>query len=149
MFLFPFSQKGSFCALFPKKRMNVGIVGSRTFDDYELLKRTMLSEYGESEGSVDEIKSVIYRIVSGGAEGADTLAKKFAEEAGIELVEKLPDWKKYGHRAGAVRNQLIVNECDEIVAFLSPPPYESKGTKITIEMAKKAGVPVTIVFGKK
>lgn len=131
--------------------MNVGIVGSRTFDDYELLKRTMLAEYGGdgSEGSIDEIKDVIYRIISGGAEGADSLAAQFAEEAGIELVEKLPDWGKYGKRAGAVRNQLIVDECDEIVAFLSPPPYESKGTKITIEMAKKAGVPVTIISGKK
>ena len=61
--------------------MRVAVVGSRGFNDYLLLKETLLNHF-------------ITRIVSGGAKGADKLAEKFAEEHGIPLDIHKPDWKR-------------------------------------------------------
>lgn len=119
--------------------MKVAVVGSRTFNNYELLK-TALDSYQ------------ITHIISGGATGADTLAAKYCQEynecfeedasSRIELVVHLPQWDVYGKRAGAVRNQLIVNDAEMMVAFWDG---ESKGTKISIDMANRKGIPVEIV----
>ena len=81
-------------------------------------------------------------IVSGGAKGADTYAREFAEKKGIRLIEHLPDYAKYGRAAPLVRNRLIIDDCDEVLAFWDG---KSKGTKYTIDYAKKMGKPVRIV----
>ena len=72
------------------------IAGGRGFVDYELL-----------EQKVDEILKDIKEpvIISGGARGADTLGEKYALEHGMRLVRFPADWKKYGKRAGYLRNQ--------------------------------------------
>ena len=54
--------------------MKIGVVGSRDFDDYKKLEK----ELNKIEG--------ITEIVSGGAKGADTLAREFAEKNDIELT---------------------------------------------------------------
>lgn len=120
--------------------MEVAVVGGRTFDYYELLK-TALDSYK------------ITHIISGGAAGADILATVYSREhnkcfedddpSRIELVVYLPEWIVYGKRAGAVRNQLIVNDAEMMVAFWDGEP---KGTKISIDMAKRKGIPVEIVY---
>ena len=65
--------------------MNIGIVGGRNFNDYDLLKKT-LDAYIEN-------KSFLTAIVSGGATGADTLAEKYAQELGVEMIVYRPDYK--------------------------------------------------------
>jgi len=82
-------------------------------------------------------------IVSGGAEGADKLARKYALEYNIPYKEFPALWKLYGKSAGAKRNQQIVDYADEIVAFWNKI---SKGTAITVEMAVKCGKPVAIYW---
>ena len=81
-------------------------------------------------------------IVSGGAKGADTYAREFAIKKGIKIIEFLPDYAKYGRAAPLVRNRLIIDCCDEVLAFWDG---KSKGTKYTIDYAKKMGKPVRIV----
>lgn len=49
-----------------------GVIGSRTFTDYDLVKKE-LDNY------------VISKIVSGGAKGADRLAEKYAHENNIPV----------------------------------------------------------------
>jgi hypothetical protein len=56
-----------------------------------------------------------------------------------------PDWDKYGKRAGFIRNELIINEADKIIAFWDG---ESKGTKLSIDLAIKAGKPIDIYVRK-
>ena len=80
-------------------------------------------------------------IVSGGADGADRMAVQAAKERGMMTVVFYPDWSK-GRSAGAKRNQLIVNDCDRVIAFWDG---KSPGTKITIDMARRAGKPVEVV----
>lgn len=113
--------------------MKLGIVGSRTFIDYERLKRKILKKY-----NIDQIDEII----SGGAIGTDTLAEQFAKEYNIPIIVYKPNWSKYGKRCFAIRNQKIVDMSDKIIAFWDG---ESKGTKMTIDMAKKKGIKPYIV----
>ena len=113
--------------------MAFAVVGTRTFNDYELLKETL-------------DKYVIKKIISGGAKGADKLAEKYAKDNNIDIVIFLPDWAKYGKRAGPLRNILIVNECDTLIAFWDG---ESLGTKSSIDIAKDNNKKLIIIDTKK
>jgi hypothetical protein len=111
--------------------MNVGVIGSRNFRDYNLVVQTL---------SQIEISS----IVSGGAEGADSLAEKYAQEKSIPTKIHLPNWA-LGKSAAAIRNSKIVDDSDIIVAFWDGA---SKGTKMTITMAEKRGKKVILKIYK-
>ena len=63
--------------------MKLLIVGSRSFADYSRMKREIYSQY-----SVDEIDLII----SGGAQGADSLGRRFAEEHEILFKEFPAKW---------------------------------------------------------
>lgn len=73
-------------------------------------------------------------VVSGGADGVDATAAQCARERGLEVVEHLPDYKRHsGKMAPLVRNILIVDDSDEIVAF--PAPW-STGTWHAVGVAR-------------
>ena len=109
--------------------MKIAVIGSREFKDYSLLMQFL-----------DEKK--ISKIISGGARGADSLAVKYARENNIDLQEFLPDYTKYGRGAPLIRNKLIVDASDQVVAFWDG---QSRGTKHTIDYAKKIGKGVEVV----
>lgn len=109
--------------------LKFAVIGSRSFDDYTLLKSTL--DYYD-----------ICLIISGGDKGADSLAKKYAIEREISIKEFLPNWDQYGKAAGFIRNKLIINECDEIIAFWDGI---SKGTKQGIEYAQEIGKPFHVI----
>lgn len=105
--------------------MKLGIIGSRSFLDYHLLEVT-INQF------INTCTNSITHIVSGGAKGADTLANRYAEEKNIEMIVFKPDWKKYGKRAGYIRNTDIIENSDIVIAFwdgISP------GTKDSIDKA--------------
>lgn len=117
------------------------IAGSRTFNDREtfnLVTREIIGEEPE------------ITIVEGGAAGADSLARDFANENGLPVMEFKPDWKKYGRAAGPKRN-------DAMVAFIKENggkalyfwDEESKGTKQCITSAKKNDIDVLVWSTKK
>lgn len=110
--------------------MRLAVVGSREFNDYEFMKK-ILEHYPCTQ------------IISGGAKGADSLAKQYSAEKGILLKEFLPNWDVYGKSAGFIRNKRIVAASDEVVAFWDG---ESKGTKHTIDIAEESGKPVHIYW---
>ncbi len=115
--------------------MKLAIVGSRTFNDYSLLEHTLYNLILESDIEIKEI-------VSGGARGADSLAKQFALDNDITYLEFKAAWDLYGKSAGYKRNVQIVEACDAVLAFWDG---ESKGTKHSIDLAKKLNKKVTIV----
>ena len=135
------------------KKMKIAIVGSRDFDDYDLLKR-MMKAY---------LQIGITLIISGGAKGADELAKRWSKEF-LEQEPKIirPNWKdisqhdavikqddkgnKYDARAGLRRNELIAQQADLLVAFWDG---KSKGTKQVILYAQQIGKDVKIVKYKE
>ena len=81
-------------------------------------------------------------IISGGAIGVDTLARQFAEQNNIPIIEFLPEYPKYGRKAPLMRNIQIVENCDFVIAFWDG---KSSGTKFTIDYAKKIGKSFKIV----
>ena len=100
--------------------MNIGIIGSRTFLDYQTLK-SVITGFNVKE---------IDNIISGGAKGADSLGKKFANEYNIGLIEFLPDWS-IGRRAGFVRNRNIIKKSDFVFVFWDGSSW---GTKNSIDL---------------
>lgn len=80
-------------------------------------------------------------IITGGARGVDDCAKKYAADMGIKYKEFLPDYNKYGRAAPIIRNKHIVEYADIVIAFWNG---KSKGTKNTIETAKKLGKSITV-----
>lgn len=109
--------------------MNIAIVGSRNFKDYEFMKSVI--ETYIIENSLEQTI-----IVSGGAKGADALAEKFASEKGYGTLIFLPEWEKYGRGACSVRNTQIIENADVVIAFWDGA---SRGTKDSIDKAKKMG----------
>ena len=116
--------------------MNIAIVGSRNFTNYNYMKNSFLKK----------LENYLYNteitIVSGGAPGADTLAEKIAEEFNLGKPVVFPaEWKKFGKGAGLIRNTKIVENTDMMLAF---PLAESKGTWDAIRKGKNKGIPVHI-----
>jgi hypothetical protein len=113
--------------------VKLAIIGSRSFNNYELMKSTITSNF---EG----IKIAL--ILSGGARGADSLAEVLGKELGIPVKVILPDWKHYGKKAGLIRNTEIIKESDAIAAFWDG---SSRGTLDSIRKAEKLGKPVILI----
>lgn len=106
--------------------MRILITGSRDWNDLGLIK-TLLS--GFPKGTT---------IIEGEARGADRLARQAAEELGLQVEPWPADWDRYGKRAGAIRNQQMVDSgADLCLAFPLP---QSRGTFDCIERAEKAGI---------
>ena len=109
--------------------MQVAVIGSRGFDDYELVSKTL--------SNID-----ITLLISGGAKGSDSLGERYANENNIETLIFKPDWEKHGKAAGMIRNTDIVNNAELIIAFWDEI---SKGTKDSITKAKKLGKKILVV----
>ena len=103
--------------------MKLGITGYRNYTDYD-----QFCDY------VDKIPGIT-KIISGGCQGTDKLAERYAADHGIPVEIYEPNWDLYGRRAGPIRNSLIVSNSDQIIAFIHP---DGKGTLDTIKKAKKA-----------
>lgn len=114
------------------------VAGSRSFSDRSLMYNK-LDYYLQNQDKV--------LIIHGGANGADKCAAMYAKERGIKTKIFLPDWDKYGKKAGILRNiemfeyaSLFQNRgC--VVFWVG----KSKGTKNDIELSKKYNVPLRIV----
>ena len=110
------------------------VAGGRTFNDYELLK-TKLDHLLKNK----EIGYV--EIVSGGANGADKLGERYANEKGCMLKIFNANWDAYGKSAGYKRNAQMADYGDACVAFWDG---KSKGSKHMIDLANKKGIRVVI-----
>ena len=107
--------------------MKLLIVGSRSISDFDL------SPY---------ISNNIDTIISGGAEGIDSLAEKYADFHRISKYIIRPRYDIYGLAAPLKRNEQMVNMADEILIVWDG---QSKGTQHTIKYAKKTNKKLTII----
>lgn len=76
-------------------------------------------------------------IVSGGAQGADEFGERWAEDRSVEVQRYLADWKAYGKRAGPLRNKIMAENAEGLVAVWDG---ESRGTYSMIELAVAQGL---------
>lgn len=110
------------------------VAGSREFSDYDFLKNKL--------NHLLKNKTDIC-ILCGMARGADMLGKRYAEEYGLHIEYYPADWEKDGKSAGYLRNILMAENADALVAFWDG---KSKGTKHMIDIAKTKGLEVKICY---
>jgi len=118
--------------------MKVAIVGSRDF----AMKPGSSTEGRQVfiQNAVGLLRHTDY-IVSGGANGADFWAEYFARHYGIGRIIHEADWDKHGKSAGPIRNALVVESADCLLAFYTDRS-KSRGTKNCVAQARKKGIPV-------
>lgn len=102
--------------------MNIAVIGSRSFADYQKLESFILQHI-----SVDQIDFVV-------SHGSDRLAERFASNFGLKTLIFPADWSKHGKSAGYRRNITIIENADIVFAFWDGT---SKGTKHSINLATK------------
>ena len=107
--------------------MKLLIAGSRGILDFDL------SPY---------VSEKVDLIISGGADGIDSVAEKYADEHNIPKQIFLPEYVKYGKAAPIVRNRQMVDEADEVLVVWDG---RSKGSLSTINYAKKKEKKLTVV----
>ena len=107
--------------------MKLLIVGSRSIVDFDF------SPY---------IPENTELIISGGAGGVDTLAEKYADKHKISKLILRPQYKIYGRGAPLKRNELMVDMADAVLVIWDGV---SKGSKYTIDYAKKQGKRVEVI----
>lgn len=82
------------------------------------------------------------QILTGGANGVDVLAEKWARQHGIEVLIYKPQYEVYGGKYAPIqRDKDLVNASDIVIAFWDG---KSKGTKFTIDYARELGVPTVV-----
>ena len=114
------------------------VAGSRVFFDYELMCRELDKLFNESRMFAGrEIK-----IISGMADGADSLAIRYADERKLTKILFPANWKRYSRVAGFLRNEDMLSVATHLVAFWDG---KSSGTYHMIEIAQAKGIPVWVV----
>ncbi len=119
--------------------MKIAVVGSREFASEKFVKRkvdALCKKFGN-------MNAPLY-IISGGARGVDSWAEGVADNwqgLGVEKMIFQANWQRYGKRAGFLRNQLIIDEANYVIAFWDG---KSKGTKHSIDLAIKGNKPIDI-----
>lgn len=111
------------------------VAGSRTFLDYDLMCRELDNLFWISP----EFENRDIKIVSGMADGADTLAIRYADEHQLTKILFPANWKSFKRIAGFLRNEDMLSVATHLVVFWDG---KSSGTNHMIEIAKAKGIPV-------
>lgn len=110
--------------------MKVIIAGSRTLNDMQSVK-----------DAVKDSKFHITEVVSGGALGIDRLGERWGAEHYVPITRYRADWDQYGTRAGILRNRVMGDYADALIAIWDG---RSAGTKHMIDYMKKLKKPTYV-----
>ena len=116
-----------------KNTHRVAVIGSRTANP-------TARNYMKIVNFLTECKAT--EVVTGGAKGADQLAENVAEELGMKLTIYYPDYKRWKRSAPHMRNDEILQHCDEVLAIWDGV---SRGTASVITKAQKLGKKCTVM----
>lgn len=111
--------------------MRVLVCGGRDYDDSRRVYAVLDKLHAEAG---------ILRLIEGGAQGADRLARDWANNIGGVRVETFEaDWEHHGKFAGPMRNSRMLAEGrpDVVVAFPG-----GRGTADMVRKARREGVKV-------
>lgn len=121
------------------RKYRLVIAGGRGFNDYNHLSEEV-SKY-INDLNVESPEDL--EIIVGGAKGADTLGKEYAQRNFIPYTLIKADWDKHGKSAGYIRNAEMVDRATHVIAFWNKV---SNGTRHTINYATKKGLGVKVVY---
>ena len=97
-------------------------------------------DYAFSEADIQFLSSIlsnISEVVCGGASGADSEGKAWAEENGIPVKLFKADWKKHGRGAGPRRNAMMAEYADSLILFTG-----GRGSASMFKEADKKGLKI-------
>ena len=107
--------------------MKLLIIGSRSITDFDL------SPY---------ISSDVDTVISGGADGVDSLAEQYADQHRLSKYIIRPRYDLYGRAAPLKRNEIMIDMSDAVLVIWDG---KSKGTQYSIKYAKKRDKPTTLI----
>src|SRR5699024_1423438 len=81
-------------------------------------------------------------IISGTAQGADSLGEKFAHKYQIPVKRFPANWNCYGKKAGILRNRQMAQYASNNGILIAFWDGQSPGTKNMIEISKDMGLKV-------
>lgn len=103
--------------------MKVAVIGSRSITNIDIERY---------------IPKGITLLITGGAIGIDTVAEKYADRKHIKKQIFFPDYSRFGKSAPLMRNKLIVDNADIVIALWDGV---SAGTNYTVKYAERIGKP--------
>lgn len=106
----------------------------------------MSSELTELLENSANFKGVTIKIISGMANGADSLAIRYADEHKLTKILFPANWKAYPRIAGFLRNNDMLSVATHLIAFWDG---KSSGTKHMIDIAQEKGIPIWVFKYKK
>ena len=107
--------------------MKLLIVGSRSITNFDL------SPYIDAD---------VDTVISGGADGIDSLAEQYADIKRLSKYILRPRYDLYGRAAPLKRNEEMVELADAILVVWDG---HSRGAQYTLKYAHKQGKPVTLI----
>ncbi|MBE6599746.1 MAG: DUF2493 domain-containing protein [Ruminococcaceae bacterium] len=107
--------------------MKLLIVGSRSITDFDLSPH---------------IPADVDTVISGGADGIDSLAERYADKHRLSKYILRPRYDLYGRAAPLKRNQQMVDMADAVLIIWDGI---SKGAQYTLKYSKKSNKQVTLV----
>jgi YspA, cpYpsA-related SLOG family len=110
------------------------VCGGRDFDNGVWLRTALTQLHTEEPFSF---------VIEGGAPGADTLAREWAESLSIQVKTFKADWMAHGRAAGPLRNRRMIEEGkpDMVVAFPG-----GRGTANMVNQARASGVRTLVLM---
>lgn len=111
--------------------MKLLIAGSRSITDFDL------SPY---------IPQDVELIISGGADGVDTIAENYADKHKISKLILRPDYSRYKRAAPLKRNEKMVDISDSVLIIWDG---KSKGTLHTVRYSQKKEKNLLLITYKK
>ena len=99
--------------------MKLPVVGSRSIKEYDLERH---------------IPPETCMIITGGAQGIDTLAEEYADKKRMSKLVLRPDYGRYGRGAPLRRNEKMVELCDAALIIWDG---SSRGARYTLKCAEK------------
>lgn len=121
--------------------MKTIIAGSRSIKNYNKVAE-IINRYNEDLNFQD---LTITEVVSGGANGVDSLGEIWAEEHDIPFKRFPADWDIHGKSAGYIRNEEMADYADALLAIWDA---KSRGTKHMIDIMHKMKKPIEIIIIK-
>lgn len=103
---------------------DIGVVGSRGIECSTKIEG-VLNRILQQNGP--------FRLISGGADGPDSIAEQWARKNRLETVVHPADWENGGVQAGVKRNGLIISDSQVVIAFWDGV---SNGTLDSIKRAR-------------
>lgn len=106
--------------------LTIAVTGGRNFNRKTVVWRTL-----------DRLRPSL--VVVGDASGADSLVRQWARSTGTPVQIFEADWKRYGRRAGPIRNRTMLEVGRPDMLLVCPG---GAGTRNCEALAKQAGIPV-------